>query len=202
MSTQQIAPDLPVFSNFQQDSQTPGLNPRRATFAYQFVFGPFQGNGLKSAVASGYTEKSAGQTACLLLKNEKVRREIARLAARKHAKLEISSDKVLQEIARLAYMDPRKLFKSNGELIPVTELPDDIAGSVAGIEVEAGKHGTKVTKVKLADKGQNLERLGRHLKLFTDRLEIDIGGNLADLLDAARKRTRAELDSVALESAR
>ena len=27
------------------------------------------------------------------------------------------------------------------------------------------------TKVKLADKGQNLERIGRHLKLFTDKTE-------------------------------
>jgi hypothetical protein len=26
-------------------------------------------------------------------------------------------------------------------------------------------------KIKLADKGQNLERLGRHLKLFTDKVE-------------------------------
>jgi len=27
-------------------------------------------------------------------------------------------------------------------------------------------------KIKLADKGQNLERLGRHLKLFSDKLEV------------------------------
>ena len=202
MSTQQISPDLPVLHGIHLDSVTLGLNPRRATFAHQFVYGPNAGRPGKCAEAAGYSERSAQSTASLLLRDPKVKTEIARLLARKHAKLEISSDKVLQEIARLAYMDPRKLFKSNGELIPVTELPDDIAGSVAGIEVEAGKHGTKVTKVKLADKGQNLERLGRHLKLFTDRLEIDIGGNLADLLDAARKRTRAELDSGALESGR
>ena len=31
---------------------------------------------------------------------------------------------------------------------------------------------TPPEKIKLADKGQNLERLGRHLKLFTDKSEV------------------------------
>jgi phage terminase small subunit len=32
---------------------------------------------------------------------------------------------------------------------------------------------TIVSKIRLADRGENLERLGRHLKLFTDRLELE-----------------------------
>jgi phage terminase small subunit len=30
-----------------------------------------------------------------------------------------------------------------------------------------------VSKIRLADRGENLERLGRHLKLFTDRVEFE-----------------------------
>lgn len=32
---------------------------------------------------------------------------------------------------------------------------------------------TIVSKIRLADRGENLERLGRHLKLFTERLEFE-----------------------------
>ena len=42
-------------------------------------------------------------------------------------------------------------------------------------------------KFRLADKGQNLERLGRHLKLFTDKVEVAGLGSLAERIRKARK---------------
>jgi phage terminase small subunit len=42
-------------------------------------------------------------------------------------------------------------------------------------------------KFKLADKGQNLERLGRHLKLFSDKVEITGLESLAESIRKARK---------------
>jgi phage terminase small subunit len=70
--------------------------------------------------------------------------------------------------------------------------------ALAGLEVTELFEGTGdqkhayglLKKVKLADKGQNLERLGRHLKLFTDKLEVDAVGNLAEMIAAARKRVK------------
>jgi hypothetical protein len=32
--------------------------------------------------------------------------------------------------------------------------------------------------------------LGRHLKLFTDKIEVDVGGELAQRMKEARERTR------------
>ncbi len=51
--------------------------------------------------------------------------------------------------------------------------------SVAGLEVNEMFEGSGdqkhayglCKKIKIADKGQNLERLGKHLKLFTDKVE-------------------------------
>lgn len=43
-------------------------------------------------------------------------------------------------------------------------------------------------KVKFADKGQNLERLGRHLALFTDKVERSGEVAPTERLLAARKR--------------
>jgi phage terminase small subunit len=95
-------------------------------------------------------------------------------------KLEITAEKVLQEIAKLAFHDPRKFFDDDGRLKPVSELDDNTAACLAGIEtmhkiVGDEKDGCVVlTKIKIADKGANLERLGRHLKLFTDKVESNV----------------------------
>ena len=92
-------------------------------------------------------------------------------------KLEITAERVLQEIARLAFYDPRNFFDDDGRIKLISELDDNTAMALGGIEtlhkiIGDDKDGMAViTKIKLVDKGQNLERLGRHLKLFTDKVE-------------------------------
>lgn len=136
-------------------------------------------NGTKAAISAGYAEKSAHVTASRLLRKPKVAAEIERLQLKHSGKLGITTDRVLGEIAKLAFMDPRKFFNADGSPKDITELDDDTAASLAGMEVaemfegsgEARKFVGFVKKFKLADKGINLERLGRHLKLFTDKVE-------------------------------
>ena len=105
--------------------------------------------------------------------------EIAKLTRETCKKLEISAQNVLRELARLAFLDPRNFYDANGALRNVTELDDDTAACIAGMEVEEvyqglGEKRVKIgvwCKIKFADKGANLERLGRYLKLFTDKVE-------------------------------
>jgi phage terminase small subunit len=59
------------------------------------------------------------------------------------AKLEITSDRVLQEIAKIAFMDPRKFFNSDGSAKQITELDDDTAMELAGMEVVELKGGQR-----------------------------------------------------------
>ena len=132
----------------------------------------------KAALASGYSPKSAQSQGCQLLKHPKISAEIAKKTGKRLEKLDITADKVLGELAKLAFHDPRKFFDSDGRIKPITELDDNTAMAVAGIEtmhkvVGDEEDGCVVfTKIKLADKGVNLERLGKHLKLFTDKAEV------------------------------
>ena len=137
-------------------------------------------NGTRAAIAAGYAEKSASVTASRLLKNAKVRAEIDKATQERCKRLDITADRVLQEIAKLAFYDPREFFTGNGQLKQVRELDDNTAMALAGMEInelwEPGEDGKKeqvgyTKKFKLADKGVNLERLGKHLKLFTDKFE-------------------------------
>ncbi len=135
-------------------------------------------NATRAAIAAGYSENGAAVQGNRLLRNAKISSEIAELTAKTCTKLEISAEKVLQELARLAFLDPRKFYNENGGLKHVPELDGDTAACIAGMEVKDvyegyGDERKKVgicRKIKFADKGANLERLGRYLKLFTDKV--------------------------------
>lgn len=106
-----------------------------------------------------------------------IKKRIAELRAERNKRLEITGDRVLAEIAKLAFYDPRSFFDSDGRLKPIDELTADQAAIIGGIEtfhkVDGGDKDAVavITKIKMADKGANLERLGRNLKLFTDKTE-------------------------------
>jgi phage terminase small subunit len=135
-------------------------------------------NATRAAIAAGYSENGAAVQGNRLLRNAKISSEIAELTAKTCTKLEISAEKVLQELARLAFLDPRNFYDANGARRNGTELDDDTAACIAGMVVEdifrgrgsdQKKTGTCL-RIKFADKGANLERLGRYLKLFTDKV--------------------------------
>ena len=133
-------------------------------------------NATQAAIRAGYSDKTAGQIGERLLRNVEIAAAVQEAMDKRANKLEISADNVLQEIAKLAFHDPRKFFDDDGRLRPISELDDNTAACIAGIEtmhkiIGDEKDGCVViTKIKIADKGANLERLGRHLKLFTDKI--------------------------------
>lgn len=134
-------------------------------------------NATQAAIRAGYSAKTAEWQGPQLLGKTHVAAAIQEAMDKRSSRLDITADKVLQEIAKLAFHDPRNFFDDDGRLKPISELDDNTAACIAGIEtlhrvIGEDKDGCAViTKIKIADKGQNLERLGKHLKLFTDKLE-------------------------------
>ena len=136
-------------------------------------------NATRAAIAAGYSDKNADSMGSQLLSNPKVSEEIAKKTGKRMGKLEITADRVLEETARLAFYDPRKFFESDGSLKRVTDLDDDTAMAMSGLEVTELFEGTGdqkhayglLKKVKLSSKINALELLGKHLKLFSDNVE-------------------------------
>jgi phage terminase small subunit len=132
-------------------------------------------NATQAAIRAGYSEKTAKSQGNRLLTNVDIQKKTQELADKRSERTEITADNVLKEIARLAFSDPRKLFDSQGRLQKVTELDYDVAASITQIEAVTKDLGEGeveyINKIRFADKGVNLERLGKHLKLFTDKLE-------------------------------
>lgn len=156
-------------------------------------------NATKAAIAAGYAEKSAHVTASRLLKNPKVQELLQAKTEKIAAKLDLSVEKVLEGLARLAFFDARKFWNEDGSLKNITELDEETAFALQGFDVEklyehfgkgkAAEKGT-VTKIKIADRGINLERIGRYFKMFTDKVEHTGLEAFAEELQKARLRAR------------
>lgn len=98
------------------------------------------------------------------------------------------SDRVITGLVAISDADHRQAFDKKGKLLQPHQLPDSLVGAVAGIDIVTGERGERTTKLKLNDRGQAHERLGRHLGMFRDRLEVDMNHSFAAKLEAARQR--------------
>jgi phage terminase small subunit len=158
------------------DKHVNELAPRRAQFVAEYLIDL---NATRAAERAGYSPKTAYSQGQRLLKNVEVQGAIQAAMDKRATKLEITADRVLQEIAKLAFFDPAAFFEDDGSLKRIQDLDAHTRMAIAGIEVVELFEGSGeqkhayglLKKVKLADKGRNLERLGRHLKLFTDKSE-------------------------------
>lgn len=138
---------------------------RMEVFARQYI--KLQFNGKHAAIAAGYSKKTAEATASRMLRNSKVKGLLAKFSAPANKKMNISVERTLTELARCAYLDPRMLFRNDGSIKHISELDDDTAACIAGVEM-GGRGGKRVERVKMTDKLRALDMLGRYLKLFSE----------------------------------
>lgn len=143
---------------------------RRARFVQEYAKDL---NGTQAAIRAGYSERTAAQQASRLLRNVQLRAEVEQLLLKVARKNEITVERTQQEIARIAYADARKLYGPDGNLLPIPQLDDDTAATIAGVEVDEVRRGDEekpiaiiTRKVKRWDKGKALEQcmsiLGMH----------------------------------------
>jgi len=152
------------------------LKDLNATRAYREVYGVKQ----KVAEANGPR----------LLGNARVAALVNGAMQKRAEKLEVNADKVLAEIGHMAYLDPLEMYDENNCLKPIAEIPETLRRAIASIETKelfegAGKDREMIgyTKtVKLWNKPGSLELHGKHLKLFTDKVEHTVSDSLAKLI--------------------
>lgn len=115
------------------------------------------------------------------------------------ARAEWAMERVLQEIQLIGTVDIRRAYDASGALLPVNDMPDDVAAAVSGIETDDiyegfGTEREKVgetRKLKLIDKLKALELMGKNFGMFIDRHEIDIGKQTLEALVSGSMEPRA-----------
>lgn len=154
-------------------------------------------NGSQAATDAGWSAKTAAQTATKLLTKPHIQARIKQLAKDILDREEVNADTVIKEMARLAFSDISSIVEwneSGASFIQNSgDIPEDVSRAIESIEVTEdnyeiisnGKEGEekkeinkaiKKTKVKLHSKVKALEMLGRYLKLFADKTDMNFTG--------------------------
>ncbi|MEM1395906.1 MAG: terminase small subunit [Pseudomonadota bacterium] len=157
-------------------------------------------NATQAAVRAGYSEKTARQIASEMLSKPYIQDAIAKGQEALSKRTGVTAEMVIQELARIGFSDLRKVVSSEGNLLDPHDWDDDTAAAIASIEVvttrksdqdKSGEEKRQVDhthKIKVWDKNAALEKLGKHLNLFAEQHEVLVADNIADLLDARRRR--------------
>lgn len=147
----------------------PKLSPRHARFVAEFLV---TYSASEAARRAGYTGKNIDVTAAKTLRLPQVAAAINEAERHRLSELRVTADRVEAELARIAFFDVRDLVNEDGSLKELTDLDDNTAAAISGIEVVTiGNKVTgvgEVTKLKIADKVKALELLGKRLKIFSD----------------------------------
>lgn len=162
------------------------MNRRHKRFAQEYSIDL---NATQAAIRVGYSEKTAYSTGQRLLKNVEVKSHIEELQMAKAKRAEVSADEVIRELSLIAFSKAtdyarvveKPLTDDEGsevgtysaiELVPTETLTEDQQRALATM-----KKGRDGLEVKPYDKVRALELLGKHLGLFTDKVDLtgDIG---------------------------
>jgi phage terminase small subunit len=173
-------------------------------------------NATQAAIRAGYSPKTAEQTASRLLRNVKVQEYIAKRQKELSRSTEITQERVIKELALIAFsnnadyahvVEKKMQVEAGGALVdlldkdgkpvmyrtvePVLteELTEEQKRALAVI-----KKGRDGLEVKSCDKVKALELLGKHLGIFTDKIEANVNdttrSELQELL--AQRKARGE----------
>jgi phage terminase small subunit len=161
-------------------------------------------NATQAAIRAGYAARSAKVTACRLLTNTNLQAEIQKAMDRRCAKLELRNEDTLRAIANDAFRDPRKLFEK-GTMKDIEDLDLETAQLITGfdfVNLYEGEGEQKhcfgqLRKIRLSDRLKALEMLGRHQKLFTDKVEHGLDDETKRLLGAKIDLTNATDEQLA-----
>lgn len=148
------------------------LNARQKRFVAEYLK---DSNATQAAIRSGYSAKTAGSRGFDLLRKP----EISEAVEKALETAGLTAAAVLAELKTFAHSDPLGLVDDKGRLKALRDMAPEVRRSIASIEIEElfegrGDNRAKVgelKKVKFWPKDRGLELEGKHLKLFTDKVE-------------------------------
>ena len=127
----------------------------------------------QAAIDAGYGEWSAQNASQMLLRNEKIQKEIKRRRLLLKQRLRLSKERVLEAYNKIAFCDVQRAFDLDGNLLPISKMPKEVAFALQGCDITEiyegrGEAKEKVTKIKprFHNKKEALDALSKHLGLF------------------------------------
>ena len=130
-------------------------------------------NATQAAIRAGYSPQTAQEQGYQLLQKTSVQSAIGKAIAERSKRTGINQDRVIQELAKLAFVKMTDVVDSNGRI--KSNASDDDLSCIEGIKYKSSssESGSSIEReVKIASKLKALELLGRHLGMFTDKINL------------------------------
>lgn len=152
-------------------STKPKLTPKQERFCREY-FKDF--NATQAAIRAKYSKKTAAVIACEYLRKPNIQARLKELSAKSFQENDLSTELILAECRRIALCDVGQAFDSDGNLLKIHDIPEDVRRAISGLDVEEiwqGKGENKkqvglLKKVRFWSKDKQLENLFKHLGLF------------------------------------
>ena len=133
---------------------TKKLSKKEEKFVIEYVR---TGNATQSAINAGYSERSARQTACRMLTKDYILKAIDELVKEMNSEKIADAEEVMMLLTEIA----------RGQTTEENVVVDK-AGNVSIVE----------TRVKEKERVKALELLGKRYKLYTDKVEASVEGQV------------------------
>jgi phage terminase small subunit len=158
-------------------------------------------NATQAAIRAGYSERTARQQGARLLSKAVIADAIAEKAEKQVEKLEITAERILRELALIGFANMEDYVRIGADGDPwldFSTLTREQAAAITEMTVEDFKDGrgeaardVRRVKFKLADKRAALVDLGRHLALFTDKVQHGADPALTEAITKAMTPKKA-----------
>lgn len=128
-------------------------------------------NATQAAIRAGYSVKTAKEIAAQNLSKLNISNEIAKAMAERSRRTGVTADRVIEELARIGFVNIGDVVNITTAGVYLDAKKDDLA-SIQSIKIKETEFGRE-QEVKLYDKKSALELLGKHLGIFTDKININ-----------------------------
>lgn len=138
-------------------------------------------NKTAAAIRAGYSERTAASIGHQVYNKPHVKAWIEERLTQHCEKLDVTAERIIQELAVIGFQNIAGAFNKDNSLKSIADMPEDIQRVISGIDIdelfegrgEEREHIGYTKKLRTWNKLDALKLLGQHLKMFTDKIEID-----------------------------
>ena len=135
-------------------------------------------NATQAAIRAGYSPESAQQIGAENLSKPVIRARIDTEIAERSRRTGVNADRVVQELAKIAFVKATDIIDPNTATVRDSATEEDKA-CIAAVKFKSssGESSDSVEReIRMCDKLKALELLGKHLGMFTDK--VNVSGNV------------------------
>lgn len=141
-------------------------------------------NATQAAIRAGYSPESAQQIGTENLSKPVIRARIDTEIAERSRRTGVNADRVVQELAKIAFVKATDIIDPNTATVRDSATEEDKA-CIAAVKFKSssGESSDSVEReIRMCDKLKALELLGKHLGMFTDKVNVS-GGGVVQIVD-------------------